>query len=159
VSPSTPLTVVARNFIVVIIMSLSSSDWVRLNVGGQVFVTTRSTLCKEPGSFLARLVRSGGGGDNRDQNDQHQTLGSCRDEGGAYLIDRDPTYFGPVLNYLRHGKLVIDKNIAEEGVLEEAEFYNLKALIHLVKEVTCMPWFRSSWTSAENHFFRFTAYP
>lgn len=42
---------------------------------------------------------------------------SSQDETGAYLIDRDPTYFGPILNFLRHGKLVLDKDMAEEGEL------------------------------------------
>uniref|UniRef100_A0AC11CSJ9 Potassium channel tetramerization domain containing 5 n=1 Tax=Ovis aries TaxID=9940 RepID=A0AC11CSJ9_SHEEP len=84
----------------------SVSKWVRLNVGGTYFLTTRQTLCRDPKSFLYRLCQA------------DPDLDSDKDETGAYLIDRDPTYFGPVLNYLRHGKLVINKDLAEEGAGE-----------------------------------------
>ncbi|XP_041272855.1 BTB/POZ domain-containing protein KCTD17 isoform X2 [Onychostruthus taczanowskii] len=79
------------------------------------------TLCREQKSFLCRLC-------------QGEELQSDRDETGAYLIDRDPTYFGPILNFLRHGKLVLDKDMAEEGILEEAEFYNIGPLIRIIKD-------------------------
>jgi len=105
------------------------AEWVRLNVGGTVFMTTKTTLAKDPKSFLCRICQS-----DEDCGEGVQRLGSEKDETGAFLIDRDPKYFGPVLNYLRHGKLVIDKNIVEEGVLEEAEFYNITDLIKLLKE-------------------------
>ncbi|XP_076809098.1 BTB/POZ domain-containing protein KCTD5-like [Clavelina lepadiformis] len=96
--------------------------WIKLNVGGQHFVTTTTTLSKYPKSFLYRLCQ------------EEPDLNSDKDETGAYLIDRDATYFGPILNFLRHGKLVVNKDLAEEGVLEEAEFYNIAELIRLVKE-------------------------
>ncbi|XP_069608256.1 BTB/POZ domain-containing protein KCTD2 isoform X2 [Ranitomeya imitator] len=100
----------------------TGGKWVRLNVGGTYFLSTKQTLCREPKSFLYRLCQ------------EEPDLDSDKDETGAYLIDRDPTYFGPILNYLRHGKLILNKELAEEGVLEEAEFYNIASLVRLVKE-------------------------
>ena len=100
------------------------TEWVRLNVGGQCFVTTKTTLCKDPQSFFFKLC----------QDDPSIGLTTDKDETGAFLIDRDAQYFTPILNYLRHGKLIIEKNLQEEGVLEEAEFYNLQELINIVKE-------------------------
>jgi hypothetical protein len=39
------------------------------------------------------------------------------DKNGAYLIDRSPTYFEPILNYLRNGQLIFDNNVNPEGRL------------------------------------------
>ena len=55
----------------------------------------------------------------------HRIVFFLKDGTGAYLIDRDPSYFGPVLNYLRHGKLVMDKDLAEEGKLPMYFWHNL----------------------------------
>ena len=35
----------------------AESKWVRLNVGGTYFLTTRTTLCRDPKSFLCRLCQ------------------------------------------------------------------------------------------------------
>lgn len=100
----------------------ANSEWINLNVGGRVFTTTLSTLVnKEPDSMLARMFSMGPEGFHLNP--------SNTDSSGAYLIDRSPIYFEPIINYLRHGQLVYDHNINPLGILEEAKFYGIDSLI------------------------------
>uniref|UniRef100_A0A3P8ZJV4 BTB/POZ domain-containing protein KCTD9 n=1 Tax=Esox lucius TaxID=8010 RepID=A0A3P8ZJV4_ESOLU len=93
------------------------TDWLTLNVGGRCFTTTRSTLVsKEPDSMLAHMFRD------------KDVWGNKQDCQGAYLIDRSPDYFEPILNYLRHGQLIINDGINPLGVLEEARFFGIEQL-------------------------------
>ena len=105
----------------------SQSEWVHLNVGGKLFATTVSTLTRtdvDGSSMLARMFTHG--------DIEWQ---SAVDETGAYLIDRSPLYFEPILNYLRHGQLVLDKTVNPEGVLEEATFFGLTSLIEQLEDL------------------------
>lgn len=51
--------------------------------------------------------------------------GNKQDEHGAYLIDRSPEYFEPILNYLRHGQLIINEGINIRGNLSSFSFFFL----------------------------------
>ena len=139
-----------------------NDEWIKLNIGGKVFTTTRSTIvAKEPDSMLARMFecdevdRYATSSDEEEEEentgDKDQTkaitafdsttsrivvrkkrpmiVPSRMDENGAYLIDRSPEYFEPLLGYLRHGNLIIDKHLNPIGLLEEAKFYGFYSLI------------------------------
>uniref|UniRef100_A0A8C4ZYQ1 BTB/POZ domain-containing protein KCTD9 n=1 Tax=Gadus morhua TaxID=8049 RepID=A0A8C4ZYQ1_GADMO len=96
-------------------ISSPHTDWLTLNVGGRCFTTTRSTLVnKDPDSMLAHMFRDKGVWMNKQD---------CQ---GAYLIDRSPEYFEPILNYLRHGQLILNEAINPLGVLEEARFFGIE---------------------------------
>jgi len=60
-----------------------------IDVGGTIFKTTPSTLCKSP--FLAALV---------DQSEKFIT----RDSNDRIFVDRDPILFGHILKFLRSGQ-------------------------------------------------------
>ena len=48
---------------------------------------------------------------------------------GAYFIDRDPSYFRIILNYLRCGQLIVDSNsLPLEAVKIEASYFGLVGL-------------------------------
>ncbi|XP_043206063.1 BTB/POZ domain-containing protein KCTD9-like isoform X3 [Amphibalanus amphitrite] len=97
-----------------------SSRWVTLNVGGRLFTTTVATLTgAEPHSMLARMFSGG----------TEWLRPSDRDGSGAYLIDRSPTYFEPLLNYLRTRQLVLDQGVNPAGVLEEARYFGIDSLL------------------------------
>lgn len=175
--------------------SNQNDEWIMLNVGGQLFTTTRTTLCtNEPNSMLARMfsqqrhfrsndyylhqnqqpqqpqknhqnsqnshdiVDDSNDSKNIDNNNMSipsidpintgcatSTIStikpSPKDSNGAYLIDRSPKYFEPILNYLRHGKLIIDHNVNVQGVLEEAKFYGIVSLLPIL-ELETEKWFK-----------------
>ncbi|XP_011477745.1 BTB/POZ domain-containing protein KCTD9 isoform X1 [Oryzias latipes] len=119
------------------------TDWLTLNIGGRLFTTTRSTLVsKEPDSMLAHMFREKGTSEKQMVTFSTVILsvilnefcpppdvwGNKQDEHGAYLIDRSPEYFEPILNYLRHGQLIINEGINVRGVLEEARFFGIEKL-------------------------------
>ncbi|CAG9135552.1 unnamed protein product [Plutella xylostella] len=104
------------------------SDWITLNVGGKHFTTSRSTLqAKEPLSMLARMFTN---------DDKGYLMNpSVVDNTGAYLIDRSPQYFEPILNYLRHGVVILDRHVNPKGVLEEALFYGIDSMIPQLQQL------------------------
>uniref|UniRef100_A0A182SAR8 BTB domain-containing protein n=1 Tax=Anopheles maculatus TaxID=74869 RepID=A0A182SAR8_9DIPT len=100
------------------------TKWITLNVGGEIFTTTRLTLTnRDPNSMIARMFA------------QEQLKPSEQDAQGAYLIDRNGHYFRPILDYLRHGRVIYDKHVNLQGVLEEARYYGLDGLVLLIQEI------------------------
>ncbi|XP_050304714.1 BTB/POZ domain-containing protein KCTD9 [Anthonomus grandis grandis] len=108
----------------------TNNEWITLNVGGKYFTTSKRTLTSnEPDSMLARMF-----------SDEHNLLSpSSQDKNGAYLIDRSPRYFEPILNYLRCGQLVYNKNINPEGILAEARFFGIESLIPVLESALSTP--------------------
>jgi len=101
-------------------------DWITLNIGGVRVTTTKDTLTnKEPDSMLARMFSQ--------QEDNHWF--SRVDETGAYLIDRCGAYVVPIINYLRHGQLVVDDSTNPAGVLEEARFFGITSIIAQLEQL------------------------
>lgn len=75
---------------------------------------------------------------------------SEKDTTGAYLLDRSPMYFEPIINYLRTSQIIINKDVNPLGeyihqfinkwlrisyiwhflgVLEEARYFNIESMI------------------------------
>lgn len=95
--------------------SAETPEIVELNVGGKSFTTTRSTLTRVPESMLAAMFSG------------RHPVGRGPD--GRFFIDCEGSGFHVVLDFLRHGRLV----------LEDAELPFLKQRIQCDAEFYCLP--------------------
>ena len=92
------------------------SGLVKLNIGGKLYQTSRSTLTKYKSFFFSLFS-------GRFQIE--------KDENSAIFIDREGKHFGLILNYLRDGILPPEMKVTVRAALKaEAEFYQLEDLIH-----------------------------
>ncbi|XP_060041926.1 SH3KBP1-binding protein 1 isoform X2 [Erinaceus europaeus] len=87
---------------------------IHLNVGGKRFSTSRQTLTWIPDSFFSSLLSG--------------RISTLKDETGAIFIDRDPTVFAPILNFLRTKELD-SRGVHGSSLLHEAQFYGLTPLV------------------------------
>ncbi|XP_012903097.1 SH3KBP1-binding protein 1 isoform X2 [Mustela putorius furo] len=92
---------------------------IHLNVGGKRFSTSRQTLTWIPDSFFSSLLSG--------------RISTLKDETGAIFIDRDPTVFAPILNFLRTKELD-PRGVHGSSLLHEAQFYGLTPLVFPVKQ-------------------------
>jgi len=94
---------------------------VKLDVGGKIFSTSISTLTSQPNSMLGAMFS---GRYNLEP-----------DSDGTIFIDRNPTYFGYILDWLRTDKVPhLESFAAKVNVLEEAKYYALDKLIVQLEE-------------------------
>ncbi|EGG13464.1 hypothetical protein DFA_11225 [Cavenderia fasciculata] len=103
-----------------VISSPQQGEWVKLNVGGQIIQTTLTTLRKDKDSMLYLMFHPQHGWNH------------CRDEQGAILVDADPRYFLVILNFLRHGELIVEPHLNYYGVWSIARYFQIKPIMDLL---------------------------
>uniref|UniRef100_A0A671K2D4 BTB/POZ domain-containing protein KCTD3 n=1 Tax=Sinocyclocheilus anshuiensis TaxID=1608454 RepID=A0A671K2D4_9TELE len=78
------------------------------------FSSSRQTLTRVPDSFFSSLLSG--------------RISTLKDETGAIFIDRDPSLFAPILNFLRTKELH-PRSIDVLLLMHEAEFYGITPLV------------------------------
>ncbi|KAJ8410791.1 hypothetical protein AAFF_G00187480 [Aldrovandia affinis] len=94
------------------------SQIVQLNIGGQVYCTSLSTLRKCPNSKLADMFTG-----------QHKLRTDAK---GRFFIDREGTHFKGVLEFLRTQRLPTEH---VQEVYQEAMFYDIKPLMKQLEDM------------------------
>jgi hypothetical protein len=111
----------------------ADSEILKLNIGGSLFSTLKSTLTKkikknENEFYKASIFES---------LLSDATLDIKYDENKAIFIDRNPNYFSLILDYLRmantDNEFELPNNVNKNEILKEAKFYSLEGLIQQIK--------------------------
>lgn len=93
-----------------------NSEIIKLNVGGEKYTTTRSTLTSGgKDSFFARMLDNNDGG----------RIKSETDEEGYIFVDRNGKTFEDVLDYLRNGEILTETGTKRCKVEREIDFYGI----------------------------------
>jgi len=94
-----------------------TSNWVTLNVGGHLVTTSRTTLMADPTSQLYAMFSP------------DSTWHLDTDKDGNVLVDADPQYFLPILNFLRYNEVVIPSSVPARGVHAAASYFNVQGVL------------------------------
>jgi len=84
---------------------------VKLNVGGRLFETRKSTLRKYCDSFFGAMFSG-----------NYASTPNCQ---GEYFIDRSPKNFEVILSFLRDGRVIIPSKLNPLSIQDDAKFYGL----------------------------------
>ncbi|RNA04959.1 BTB POZ domain-containing KCTD3-like [Brachionus plicatilis] len=107
------------------------SDIVKLNVGGTMFSTLKSTLTKKIEDKDGKLYLP-----NMFESLVDGFVKPKYDENKAIFIDRNPKYFGCILDYLRMANTDFEYELAssidKNELLKEEKFYNIQGLVDLI---------------------------
>ena len=92
---------------------MSGDEVIKLNVGGRLFETYKSTINKFPWTLLAKVIKS--------------EMGKKNDK-GEYFFDRNSTTFEEILDIYRMGTISCPKYMDIEKFNEELEYWGFDKL-------------------------------
>ena len=137
-----------------LIPKVNKSSWVKLNVGGKEYLTTKHTLLSTPSIFRQFLV------DEPTESvpmwtyrywirkyrayksppklklDLRAYYHIRRKDDGYFYLDRDPECFMVILNFMRHGKLIYNRDTSITGIMEEASYFQMEELIEVIEDIS-----------------------
>ena len=95
-------------------------DRIKMDVGGKIFAAGKSTLTSRPETFFGAMFSG--------------RFPMCPQDDGTYFIDRDPSVFGVVLNFLRGVPPDLDGMLEREvaQLKTDADYFQICDLVDMI---------------------------